>query len=283
MTLYRSALCLCVLAWAWPALAFSGDGPSRDAQTEIGVNVSERLARQVLASARFRAESRVDFYVEIYDGKSFLLIPGQPRSELRLKTTDGKAVLQASIRESVRPFRCGDGLELGIKRKKIGVLPLKEGERDRLADAVRGQLRLLAGSDHRAVVESVRSLDRYFRASGLPYMDRLMSVPRDDRWLFTASHLSKKVKWKRAVDEGYGGLTVSVTEANDYFGDDYLQARYEIEFQPDDPIGEDELAESACRFLSRLRYESSDLLPVYDSPQEATLRRLSGFNSDLGF
>ncbi|WP_413568619.1 hypothetical protein ACLWBD_13990 [Bdellovibrio sp. HCB117] len=252
-------------------------------QVEAGFNLKEAAAQKILKKYAFTGEERIDYYADIYDGRSFLLIPNPEMYKFRLKTTKGKAVLQANTKISILPSVCSEGWTFKVKEKAVGELKLNSHDREKFARAVVEQLDALNGADLSKAVHDVQKLHQQIVGLKLPLLDKLLSVPANNHWYFTASHLTKKIKWTALQDMGWGRVEVSITQGEDFVGSTFIQKKYEIEFQLEDEMSQEDFAQSICAFMKEQDLQPEDLQPGRSKPQLETLNRLSRINSLLGF
>ncbi|KHD89274.1 MAG: hypothetical protein OM95_04335 [Bdellovibrio sp. ArHS] len=264
------------------SLAQAKDGSIKN-QVEAGFNLQESAALKILQKYPFKGEDRTDYYADIYDGANFLLIPNPEMYKFRLKVTNSKAVLQANTKISILPSVCAEGWAFKVKEKAVGELKLNSGDRDKFTHAVIQQLDALNGPDLTKAVHDVHKLHSQIIALKLPLLDKLLAVPTGDRWYFTASHLTKKVKWTVLKDLGWGNLEISITQGEDYVGSSFIQKKYEIEFQLSDEMSQEHFVHSICEFMKEQGLQPEDLGPVRTKPQAETLKRLGRIRTLLGF
>lgn len=262
-------------------------------QVETGFSLTPQVAKRVLSAFDFKSENREDFYVDIYDGKQFLLIPSKDKYKFRMKVTNGKAQLQVNVKKSFNAQICPEnGLQFVIKEKEIGEKSLTNAERDCFSRSVVSQLDSLDSLDsmdsmdsnaYSSVVNDIQGFHKYILNLKVPLLEKLTSVPQVSLWYFVASHNSYKKKWKLKKDLGLGEIEISLSQAKDYVGNSFVQERYEIEFQEKDSMTINEFRDSVCKFLQELQMTPEDLNPSSLDPQAETLYRLFKFNSSLGF
>lgn len=271
-----------VLSAVVSSVASAKDGGIKN-QIEAGFNLEAVAAQKILKKYAFVGEDRVDYYADIYDGSNFLLIPNPEMYKFRLKTTKGKAVLQANTKISILPSVCPEGWTFKVKEKAVGELKLSNHDRESFARAVVEQLDALNGADLFKAVHDVQKLHHHIVGLKLPLLDKLLSVPANTHWYFTASHLTKKIKWTVLQDMGWGNMEVSITQGEDFVGSTFIQKKYEIEFQLEDEMSQEDFAQSICAFMKEQDLQPEDLQPGRNKPQLETLNRLSRINSLLGF
>lgn len=253
-------------------------------QVETGFPLTSQAAKRVLSVFNFKSENREDFYVDIYDGKQFLLIPSKDKYKFRMKVTNGKAQIQVNVKKSFNSQICSEnGFQFVIKEKEIGEKTLTNAERDYFSSSVVSQLDSIDSNAYSSVVNDIQSFHKYIMNLKVPLLEKLNSVPQVSLWYFVASHNSYKKKWKLKKDLGLGEIEISLSQAKDYVGNSFVQERYEIEFQEKDSMTINEFRDSVCKFIQELQLTPEDLSPTSLDPQAETLTRLFKFNSALGF
>lgn len=253
-------------------------------QVETGFPLTSQAAKRVLSVFNFKSENREDFYVDIYDGKQFLLIPSKDKYKFRMKVTNGKAQIQVNVKKSFNSQICSEnGFQFVIIEKEIGEKTLTNAERDYFSSSVVGQLDSIDSNAYSSVVNDIQSFHKYIMNLKVPLLEKLNSVPQVSLWYFVASHNSYKKKCKLKKDLGLGEIEISLSQAKDYVGNSFVQERYEIEFQEKDSMTINEFRDSVCKFIQELQLTPEDLNPTSLDPQAETLTRLFKFNSALGF
>jgi hypothetical protein len=225
-----------------------------------------------------KSEKREDYYADIYDGSDFLLIPSPERYKFRLKSGSKKWVMQTNTKASKARRQCPEGWRFNVREKLVGELRLSKEQADYFKRSVTVQLDLLAGRDPVRVGKSVRELHNFILGLQVPLMEKLLTVTTGKRWVFTASHLVRKKKW-RAPLPGNENIEVSITRGEDYVGSTFIQEKFEIEFQvPEEGlVSIDEFSTAVCSFMRGQGVTGDDLDPERNGAQHETLRRLAPF------
>lgn len=273
--------------WSFPLSARSSFTKSYPAQlehqVEAGFNLSAHAAISILQSYDFVPQLRNDYYVDAYDGERFLLIPHPIGYKFRLKAYEKKWILQATRKLAYHQYQCSSELALTIKEKEMGELSLSRRAMERFSQQVSRQLNQFHGSDIIEVANEIREFHQFVLDLKVPLLKELSEVPSQQTWYFTASHLTKKTKWKTKVDVGYGNMEVSITDGRDFLGDHFFQRKFEVEFQTLENMPLQTFAQSICLFMSKQKLSIEDINPFQNDPQEETLAQLRKFNSPLGF
>lgn len=256
-----------------------------ETQIETGFSLTETAARRILRKFKFEPESRVDYYVDIYDGRRFWLDGSDESHKLRLKLKDKKGVLQAKSLEDSYPQSCFAPASFDVKKKTVGELKLGEVEANRFVRLMTDHLNSVEASNTARAILDLRRFHDLVMGSETPRLDVFMYVPDVPRWYFVGSHIARKVKWWTSVDEGLGPFRISITEAKDFIGSNFWQDRYEIEFQLKEitDMSTDDFALSVCRWMSKMSFKGEDFQPIRRDPQEESLRKLRRLNDALGF
>ncbi|NJL23708.1 MAG: hypothetical protein HC902_00005, partial [Calothrix sp. SM1_5_4] len=255
-------------------------------QTETGFDLTGAAAASLLSRYPFVAKPRDDFYVDIYDGNAFLLIPSAHEYKFRMQTYKDKAVLQTTEKLAFHSERCLNGAEVLpfiVKEKLMGEKTADKRTFKRFAEGVSEQLVAVEDGSEDAA-KRIRELHEFVLSLDVPRLSELMSVPSGRRWYFVASHITRKVKWKLKVDYGYGPVEIALTEGRDFAGKELFQRKYEIEFQPDGhDMSVEKLARTVCTFAAEAGLSAADVSPGQAKPQDLTLSRLAKIRGDLGF
>jgi hypothetical protein len=276
------------LSLVYLAVALSGFYASGTAkghiktQTEAGFNLTEKAALSILDRYKFTSRHRTDYYADIYDGHQFWLIPNPARYKFRMQAYKDKWIFQANTKESVVSKTCPQGWAFKVSEKAVGELSVKESVGRDFSSHVRHQLNHLLTRDVDQVVEEILKLDHFILGLNVPLLPELINAPKARRWIFTASHLTKKKKWTADLEMGLGAVETSITEARDLIGDTFIQNKYELEFQIGlGSMAAGDFAESICRFMKRQKLALEDTEPEREKVQEETLARLKRFNYAL--
>ncbi len=251
-------------------------------EMEAGFKIRAEAAQRILVKYPFEAQSREDYYVDIYDGHNFLVIPSPQLFRFRLKTTDSKAVFQINTKERITTAECQSGETIRIEEKAVGELRLGHEKAQEIARLIEDQLHLMNGQPLTSVGRKILELHRQIEMLPIPLKEKLLTLPGDRPWVFTGTHTSSKLKYKLLRDLGWGPLEISVTEGQDYVGVQLIQNRSEIEFQPADKMSVPGFVASACAFLQELQLSEEDRDLDLRNPQETTLPLLKKYNAELG-
>lgn len=250
-------------------------------QTETGFKITQAAASAVLNRNNFKEQGRSDFYVDIYDGKHFVL--NDNRFKLRLKSTADKWKVQANTKTAVLPGQCDQGWSYSVLVKKIGELKLNNHTRHQFEKAVSSQLDLLATGPAATVLQEILSFDQFIRSLPVPLLDVLMKVPKTEAWFFVASYQAQKNKWKAKLIIESKEVEVSIGEVHEFVGSTFIGANYEIEFQfENEDMSIAEFKSAVCAFLQQSGFSSKDFTNGSIDPQFETLRRLKPYNAVLG-
>ncbi len=251
-------------------------------QTEAGFNLEEMAAQRILKTNNFSSEMRTDYYADIYDGQQFLLIPNPDMYKFRLKSEVAKATLQANTKISIDVMSCPEGWSFKVKKKSVGELTLNTMQRKKFEDSVVGLLDLFNTTDSKKVAVEIEIFHKWLLDLKVPLLEKLTAVPKNTSWYFTASHLTKKIKWTLTKDLGFKDIEISITEADDFIGTSFVQRKYEIEFQHDSSMSNEDFGHSICAFMTSQGLRHEELKPEREKIQELTLQRLLKFNAALG-
>ncbi|MBY0554886.1 hypothetical protein K2P97_10185 [bacterium] len=275
-------LILCTLFLA-PLYSFATThAASINYQTEAGFKITEAAARAVLNRNDFKEKARNDFYVDIYDGQSFVL--SDSRFKLRLKVSDNKPTVQANTKTTILGSQCPQGWEYDVLVKKIGELKINEQMKQHFEQAVTSQLDLIATGSPSDVKRSVLEFDQFVKGLEVPLLENLMSVPHHSNWYFVAGYQAEKKKWVSKLKFDKHEIEVSVAEVRQYVGSTYIDGNFEIEFQFEntDDITISNFQSVVCSYLKQNGFKDGDFATEGLDPQLETLRRLKRFNSTLG-
>lgn len=252
-------------------------------QMETGLKIKSEVAQRILSKFSFESQAREDYYIEIYDGTSFLIIPSPELYRFRLKTTGSRSVLQVNTKKRVIPSKCLNGETFRVEEKAVGELRLNQTKAHAVVDLIEDQLNLMNGQTLSAVGSKIFELHRQIELLPIPLKEKLLSLTGGRRWLFTASHTSSKMKHKLERDMGWGPLEISVTEGHDFVGTQMIQKRSEIEFQAGEQMTVEQFTSSVCSFLQEIQLSESDRELDIQDPQDTTLPLLRKYNLELGF
>lgn len=265
-----------------PSHSSTSDAASISYQTEAGFKITQAAASAVLNRNDFKEKNRSDFYVDIYDGKHFVL--NDNRFKLRLKSTADKWKVQANTKITILPSQCAQGWQYNVLIKKIGELKLDNQTRQHFENAVRSQLDLIASGPEAAVQQKIISFDRFIRSLAVPLLDVLMKVPEPEPWFFVARYQAEKNKWIAKIKIENKEVEVSIGEVREFVGSTFIGANYEIEFQFENAeMSVAEFKSAVCSFLQQNGFDSKDFTDGSADPQPETLRRLKRYNAVLGF
>ncbi|MBL7689717.1 MAG: hypothetical protein JNJ49_16895 [Bdellovibrionaceae bacterium] len=252
-------------------------------QREAGFNLTESAAKAILNRYAFKPKTRNDYYVEIYDGAAFLLGTSSNEYKLRLQDYSQKSVLQTARKLSIQTANCpGTSLNFNVREKETGELEIPRASRDRFIQLAETQLALLRGSDGAAFLTHAQQFKTLVSAFKVPLLPALLAVPGQHPWYFVPTHITYKTKSKAEVDFGYGLVEVSVTEGEDNLGQEFVQNKFEVEFEPVDSMSAGDFAASVCEFAREVGLSVGDVTPLRLKVQETTLTRLKPFNGALG-
>ncbi|MBK7892556.1 MAG: hypothetical protein IPJ84_17415 [Bdellovibrionales bacterium] len=252
-------------------------------QREAGFNLTESAAKVILNRYAFKPKTRNDYYVEIYDGSAFLLGASSNEYKLRLQDYAQKSILQTARKLSMQAASCpGTSLNFNVREKETGELEISRSSRDRFVQLVETQLALLRGTDGAGLLTHAQQFKTLVSAFKVPLLPELLAVPGQRPWYFVPTHITYKTKSKAEVDFGYGLVEVSVTEGEDNLGQEFIQNKFEVEFEPVDAMSAGDFAASVCEFTRVVGLSVSDVTPLRLKVQETTLTRLKSFNGALG-
>ncbi len=252
-------------------------------QREAGFNLTESAAKAILNRYAFKPKTRNDYYVEIYDGAAFLLGVSPSEYKLRLQDYAQKSILQTARKLSMQAASCpGTSLSFNVREKETGELEISRSSRDRFIQLAETQLALLRGADGAAFLTHAQQFKTLVSAFKVPLLPALLAVPGQRSWYFVPTHITYKTKSKSEVDFGYGLIEVSVTEGEDNLGQEFVQNKFEVEFEPVDSMSASDFAASVCEFAREVGLSSGDVTPLRLKVQETTLTRLKAFNGALG-
>lgn len=251
-------------------------------EMESGFKIRTEAAQRILGKYSFEAQSREDYYVDIYDGARFLVIPSPQLYRFRLKTTDSKAVFQINTKERTTTAVCKNGENIRVQEKAVGELRLGQNQAHEITRSINEQLNSMNGQPLSSVGRRILEFHRLVETLPIPFKEKLLSLPGDRPWVFAATHTSSKLKYKLLRDFGWGPLEISVTEGQDFVGRQWVQDRSEIEFQPAEKMSTTEFVASVCTFLQELQLSEEDRELELLNPQEITLPLLKKYNAELG-
>ncbi len=264
-----------------PSHSSTSDATSISYQTEAGFKITQAAASAVLNRNDFKKKARSDYYVDIYDGKNFVL--NDNRFKLRLKSSADKWKVQANTKTTILPSQCAQGWQYNVLIKKIGELKLDNQTRQHFENAVHSQLDLIAMGPATAVQQEIISFDRFIRSLAVPLLDVLMKVPETEPWFFVASYQAEKNKWIAKIKIEDKEVEVSIGEVREFVGSTFIGANYEIEFQfENDEMSVTEFKSAVCSFLQQHGFDLKDFTDGSVDPQLETLRRLKRYNAVLG-
>lgn len=253
-------------------------------QREAGFNLTESAAQAILNRYSFKPKSRNDYYVEIYDGSAFLLGASLSEYKLRLQDYAQKSILQTARKLSMQAASCpGTSLNFNVREKETGEIEISHSSRDRFIQLVEAQLVLLrGGSNGVGFLNRASQFKTLVSAFKVPLLAELLAVPGQRSWYFVPTHITYKTKSKTEVDLGYGLIEISVTEGEDNLGQEFVQNKFEVEFEPVDSMSGSDFAASVCAFARAVGLSVGDVTPLRLKIQETTLTRLKSFNGALG-
>lgn len=251
-------------------------------ELEAGLKIHSQAAQRILAQYPFEVQVRNDYYVDIYDGRNFLLIPSPQLYRFRLKSSESKAVLQINTKKSVTKAGCSNGETFRVEEKEVGELRLEQDKAKELTGLIDKQLYLMTEQSLTPVAQTIHDLHREIGVLRIPLKEKILNAAGEGPWFFTASHTSSKLKHKLMRDMGWGNIEISVTVGQDYVGTRMIQERSEIEFQPDQKMSSNHFVTSICRFLGELHLSDADRDSEIQNPQDMTLSLLKKFNGELG-
>lgn len=280
--LFIIVLMLMIALFSSPSHSSNPKTASISYQTEAGFKITQAAANAVLNQNNFVKKDRSDYYVDIYDGKSFVL--NDNRFKLRLKSTADKWKIQANTKITILPGQCPEGWQYNVLIKKIGELKLDYQTSQQFENAVHSQLDLIAAGPATAVQQEIISFDRFIRSLAVPLLDVLMKVPKIEPWFFVASYQAEKNKWIAKLKIEDKEAEVSIGEVREFVGSTFVGANYEIEFQfENDEMSVAEFKTAVCSFLRQHNFNSNDFTEGSVDPQPETLRRLKPYNTVLFF
>jgi hypothetical protein len=265
-----------------PSPSDASDAASINYQTEAGFKITRAAASSVLNRNNFKVKDRSDFYVDIYDGKHFVL--NENLFKLRLKSTADKWKVQANTKTTILPSQCAQGWPYNVLVKKIGELKLDNKTRQHFEKAVSSQLDLITIGSAEAVQREIYSFDHFIRGLPVPLLDVLMKIPNGNPWFFVASYQSEKKKWIAKISIEDKEVEVSIGEVREFVGNTFIGSNYEIEFQfKNEDMSIAEFKSAVCSFLQQSGFSKHDFTYGSADPQPETLRRLKRYNAVLGF
>ena len=257
------------------AQAAFNEGESRVNQSlESGLAISSSSASRILGLYNFKKEGRTDYYFEIYDGQNFLWELDSNHYKLRLKVEEKKWLLQATTSLKETPFTCDQVPALTVKFKTIEELFVHEDDRDQIASATEAQLESLEFKNTDQTIQAIRKLDSNLRYATFPAIDLLKSVGAGRKFAFVGTFIAKKIKSKFSFNTPDGPIVVSVTEGEDFLGQNSIQKRSEIEFQAEPSMSPPKYMQHVCQIMSDLKLTSQDVAPERIDLEAITLNKL---------
>ncbi|MBM4291721.1 MAG: hypothetical protein FJ138_09970 [Deltaproteobacteria bacterium] len=240
---------------------------------EAGFNITQDLALKLLGAHEMLRYERTDYYIEAYDGESFLLSPR--RLKFRVKDERDGFTAQTNLKSELHKRRC-DQFEYEIRLKDVGELNLPREQGRPLVSQMRTFAELARVQDIPALRKVARALHERFSALPVPQLDALKAlIPGERPWRFVTTYSSDKSKWKRTINMGHGKMQFSITHARDYVGMDFIQEKFEIEFEARGGMLLDEFSESVCAFIRRHQVTGEDANPARATTNHVALSRLN--------
>ncbi len=242
-------------------------------EVEAGFNITQDLALKLLGAHEMLRYERTDYYIEAYDGESFLLAPR--RLKFRVKDERDGFTAQTNLKSELHERRC-DQFTYELRVKEVGELNLPKEEARPLLGQMRTFAELARVKDFPALRKLAATLHERFNALRVPQLDALKAlIPSERPWRFVSTYSSDKSKWKRNINMGYGKMQFSITHARDYVGMDFIQEKFEIEFEARGGMLLDEFSESVCAFMRRHQVTGEDANPARATTYQVALSRLN--------
>lgn len=252
-------------------------------EIEAGFDLTKSAAARALKTYKFKAKNRMDFYVDIYDGKDLVLMSQPMRQSFRLQVVDGgKRVFQTNIRTKVTLAQCAGGLSFTIKEKSSGELSVTDSEVRSFSEDFVNLLDSLKPGAQPQVAQALKAFHSKILSLPVPLMQKLTQAPSSANWYFTPSYTTEKVKWEADYFSDGGRMEIAVAEARDFVGRTFIQDKYEIEFEPKGKMTVDGFKKAVCEVMEQLQFTGDELNPDKSSAPAETLRRLKTFNGALG-
>lgn len=251
-------------------------------QMETGFNLTEQSARQILSKYKVKTKQRVDYYADLYDGKSFLFDISKNHYKLRLKSTDSKSVIQANSTLRNYPSECQGGFAFDIREKNIGELTVNHQAQEKIVTQTLSILDQLYSPQSHSWVQSVKAFHQDLLMTPVPRLDILLTEGDGKKWILTPTHVSRKKKSKFSIPES-DLIETSITESDVYIGTRFLQKTFEVEFQTTEEnlIQPEVMKRVVCQFVQRHQFTLEDIHPVRIDPQAITLEMLKPYSTEL--
>lgn len=249
-------------------------------QMEAGFFLREDLALEILGRYKMKSEKRTDLYFNQYDGKSFLMSNDAENFKFRLKVKQDAAVIQAGTREAIHQKKCPTHIVFNVKEKLVGEYEISSKKSNELLKL--GQIipeLLIVDASDEEIQDQLKTRVNYFQREVLkinvPLKDEVLSPGEGKKWILVPSYYSQKTKWKAKIAKS-PSIKFSITKANDYIGRQFIQTRYEVEFQQDskNDLSVDEFSGEVCHFMEKLNPSKEQLTPDRLNTEAEMLKRL---------
>lgn len=258
-------------------------------QVEVSLDLTENVARKILSHHEFESKERTDYVFDIYDGKNFLLFPSSQKIRFRLKEEEDKRVIQINKNTKTFSRTCEDFLPILIRERKSGELNASSKQYKSLLKGNK-LLEQFDATPHNTC-NSLKHFSNTLQKLNIPLQSELEKSLKVKDWMYLPINISKKIKWKKKMNLEFGQMTVSLSQGKDFIGEEFLQEKWEIEFQinpmewKESPCPQKycKLEQSICDFLSKEEITKEDLNPVKISPYTQIKEKLSPYNKELGF
>jgi hypothetical protein len=251
-------------------------------QMETGFNLTKQAASEVLSKVKMEPKKRNDFYVDLYNGTSFLFDTSVQNYKLRLKSDQKKWTVQANTTKSSEIQNCSENLIFDVREKNIGELELSQPKAQAFEKLVHSQLDFIQSQDAAKVSANVAELQNFIFNLNIPLLSELLTVDLEKKAVLVATHMSKKTKWKALLLKN-SNIQVSITESQVFIGSRFLENTYEVEFQVDEEgrVQKTDFAHAVCEFMIPFHFSAQDLNPIRLDPQSETLLLLKPFNNSI--
>lgn len=254
-------------------------------QIEAGFNLTEPLANRIKKSFKkdLTAQKRTDYYIDIYNGEKLLISESTQDYKVRLKAKKDKWVLQANTKLSVKTHSCLDGTSFKIREKNVGELNLSKAQASQIIQTTAKAFDLVEVQKFNDFADSVAGFDKFINSLKIPLFDQILEVTANENWLIVPSHMTQKIKWS-SDKQPKTHIEWSLTEARDYISSNFVETKFEIEFQTEDPkASADDFANFICNFMSNLAPQGEELTPVRKDIDALIIQELSEARSYLEF
>jgi hypothetical protein len=258
-------------------------------QVEVSLDITGESAKQILSHYKFKSANRIDYIFDAYDGEKFLLFVGTEKIRFRIKEEESKRIIQLNTNLEFFPRVCEDGTKIMIRVKKNGELDTKNSK---YLELTKGNelLELLSKSPSKAIIR-LKEFSKTVKSLNVPLQSEIENSFESPNWIYLPINITKKVKWKTKVNFGYGEVIVSISQGKDFIGKDFLQEKWEIEFQVNPKDWKDigckdkycSFEKTVCKFLKLEKNAKLDLTPIKTSPHEKIKAIINPYRKDFGF